>query len=168
MIKLSLIVAMAENRVIGRDNALPWKISSDLKYFKEKTLGKPVIMGRKTFDSIGRPLPDRTNIVITRDTSFAPDGVIPAFELEMALDVAKNLAQAKGVDEVMVIGGAQIYDLVLPQADRLYMTHVKGEVEGDAWFPQLNHKEWVEYSRVDHPAGEKDSHAFSLLVLDRL
>ncbi|WP_417319502.1 type 3 dihydrofolate reductase [Emcibacter sp.] len=168
MVKISLIVAMAENRVIGKDNALPWHISSDLKYFKEQTMGKPVIMGRKTYESIGKPLPGRTNIVITRDTSFSPEGVIPAFELEMALDVAQGIAEAKGLDEVMVIGGAQIYELVLPQANRLYLTLVRGDVEGDAWFPELEMSEWVEHSREDHQAGEKDSHAYSILVLDRI
>ncbi|MFC7049071.1 dihydrofolate reductase [Emcibacter nanhaiensis] len=167
-VKVSLIVAMAENRVIGKDNTLPWRISSDLQYFKEKTMGKPVIMGRKTFDSIGQPLPGRTNIVITRDTSFGPEGVIPAFEPEMALDVGQSLAAAKGLEEVMVIGGAQIYDLVMPQADRLYLTLVKGQVEGDALFPEFEHHEWLEYSREDRLAGEKDSHDYSLLVLDRL
>ncbi len=168
MVKLSLIVAVAENGVIGKDNGLPWRISSDMKYFKETTMGKPVIMGRKTFQSIGRPLPGRTNIVITRDTSFAPEGVIPAFTLEMALDVGKSLARAKGVDEVMVIGGAEIYALTLPDADRLYLTRVHGAVEGDATFPDLDPDDWLIASEQRFPAGEKDSHDYSLIVLDRV
>ncbi len=167
-VKLSLIVAVAENGVIGKDNGLPWKISSDLKYFKERTLGKPVIMGRKTFQSIGRPLPGRVNIVITRDASFAPDGVITALSLDMALDVGKNLALTKGVEEVMVIGGAQIYNLTLPDADRLYLTRVHGEVDGDTRFPPLNPDDWLEASSERHTAGEKDSHDYSLIVLDRI
>lgn len=168
MVKLSLIVAVAENGVIGKDNDLPWKISSDLKYFKEKTMGKPIIMGRKTFQSIGRPLPGRPNIVITRDATFAPDGVITALSLEMALDVAKNLALAKGGDEVMVIGGAQIYELCLPDADRVYLTRVHGDVEGDAAFPDLNSDDWLEGVSERHSAGEKDSHDYSLIILDRV
>ncbi|PCJ36966.1 MAG: hypothetical protein COA93_00490 [Alphaproteobacteria bacterium] len=167
-VKLSLIVAVAENGVIGRDNDLPWKISSDLKYFKEKTMGKPIIMGRKTFQSIGRPLPGRVNIVITRDKTFAPEGVITAFSLEMALDVAKNLALAKGMDEVMVIGGAQIYELTLPDADRLYLTRVHGEIDGDTHFPALNPDDWLEASSEKFKRGEKDSHDYSLIVLDRV
>jgi len=168
MVKLSLIVAVAENGVIGKDNDLPWKISSDLKYFKEKTMGKPIIMGRKTFQSIGRPLPGRPNIVITRDASFAPEGVITALSLEMALDVGKNLALAKGGDEVMVIGGAQIYELCLPDADRVYLTRVHGDVEGDATFPELNRDDWLEGVSERFSAGEKDSHDYSLIVLDRV
>jgi len=168
MVKLCLIVAAAENGVIGKDNALPWQISSDLKYFKEKTMGKPIIMGRKTFQSIGRPLPGRVNIVITRDKTFAPEGVITAFSLEMALDVGKNLAMAKGLDEVMVIGGAQIYALCLPDADRLYLTRVHGDVTGDTHFPALNAGDWLEASHETFKAAEKDSHDYSLIVLDRV
>ena len=167
-VKLSLIVAVAENGVIGKDNELPWKISSDLKYFKEKTMGKPIIMGRKTFQSIGRPLPGRVNIVFTRDTTFAPEGVIIAHTLEMALDVGKNMALVKGVEEVMVIGGAEIYTLCLPDADRLYLTRVHGDVEGDATFPALNSDDWLVGSSERFKAGEKDSHDYSLIVLDRV
>lgn len=168
MVKLCLIVAVAENGVIGKDNDLPWKISSDLKYFKATTMGKPIIMGRKTFQSIGRPLPGRTNIVITRDTSYAPEGVIIAHTLDMALDVATGIAQSKALDEVMVIGGAEIYTLCLPAADKLYLTRVHGRVEGDAYFPDLEDKDWIEHSSERHAAGEKDSHDYSLIVLDRI
>lgn len=168
MVKLSLIVAVAENSVIGKDGDLPWKISSDLKYFKEKTMSKPIIMGRKTFQSIGNPLPGRVNIVITRDVSFAEEGVITAHSLEMALEVGKSLAEAKGMDEVMVIGGAEIYKLTLPQADRLYLTRVHGEVAGDTYFPPLDPDNWLEASHERFPAGEKDSHDYSLQVLDRV
>ncbi|MDG1708699.1 MAG: dihydrofolate reductase [Emcibacteraceae bacterium] len=168
MIKVSLIVAAAENGIIGKDNDMPWKISSDLKYFKKVTLYKPVIMGRKTYDSIGKPLPDRPNIVITRDTTFTREGVITAHTLEMALDVASSMAEAVGQREVMIIGGAQIYALSLPIADRLYLTRIHAEIEGDTSFPDLDEKEWLEYSREDHEKGEKDSHDYSFIVLDRL
>ncbi|MCK5425721.1 MAG: dihydrofolate reductase [Emcibacter sp.] len=168
MVKLSLIVAMAENGVIGKDNDLPWKISSDLKYFKKMTIGKPIIMGRKTFQSIGKPLPGRVNIVITRDKNFSAEGVITALSLEMALDVGMNMAKVKKVGEVMVIGGAQIYELCLPDADRLYLTRVHGDVEGDTVFPALNGDDWLEASSEKFTAGEKDSHDYSLIVLDRI
>lgn len=167
-VKLSLIVAVAENGVMGKDNDLPWKISSDMKYFKETTMGKPIIMGRKTFQSIGKPLPGRVNIVITRDRTFTAEGVITALSLEMALEVGMNMALVKSVDEVMVIGGAEIYELCLPDADRLYLTRVHGDVEGDTIFPSLNSEDWLEASRQRYNAGEKDSHDYSLIVLDRV
>lgn len=168
MIKTSLIVAAAENGVIGKDNEMPWKISSDLQYFKKITMDKPIIMGRKTFDSIGRPLAGRVNIVITRDTAFARAGVITAHSVEMALEVAKGMAEHKKLKEVMVIGGAQIYALCLPEADRLYLTRIHADIEGDAHFPELDASEWLEYSRESHTASEKDSHDFSFIVLDKL
>ena len=168
MIKISLIVAVAENGIIGKDNDMPWKISSDLQYFKKITMHKPIIMGRKTFESIGKPLPGRVNIVITRDTSFSAEGVITAHSVEMALDVAKSMAEVKGLKEVMVIGGAQIYALCLPQADRLYLTRIHEEIDGDTFFPELDPKEWLEYSSERHVAGDKDSHDYSFIVLDRI
>ena len=168
MIKTSLIVAATENGVIGKDNDMPWKISSDLRYFKNITMNKPIIMGRKTFQSIGKPLPGRVNIVITRDTSFAVDGVITAHSVEMAIDVAKSIAEVKGLKEIMIIGGAQIYALCLPEADRLYLTRIHAEIEGDAHFPDLDAKDWLEYSSERRTAGEKDSHDYSFIVLDRI
>ncbi len=168
MIKVAQIVAAAENGVIGKDNDMPWKISSDLQYFKKVTMHKPVIMGRKTFDSIGKPLPGRTNIVITRDTNFTAEGVITAHSVEMALDVAKSMAEAKGLKEVMVIGGAQIYALCLPETGRLYLTRIHAEIDGDTYYPDLNPDEWQDLDREDHVAGEKDSHDHSFLVLDRV
>lgn len=167
MVKIALVAAVSENGVIGKDNDMPWHISSDLKYFKKITVGKPVIMGRKTFQSIGKPLPNRTNIVITRDTSYAPDGVIVAFSLDMALDVAKSMAEASACDEVMVIGGAQIYALTIDMADRLYFTRVHGDMEGDAFFPEIIEDDWLELSSERHAAGDKDSHDYSFIVLDR-
>ncbi|MDG1021544.1 MAG: type 3 dihydrofolate reductase [Emcibacteraceae bacterium] len=166
MVKVSLIVAAATNNTIGKDNDMPWKISSDLKYFKKVTMNKPVIMGRKTFESIGKPLPGRANIVITRDTTFTQEGVITAHSLEMALDVAHGMADVK--KEIMIIGGAQIYALTLPIADRLYLTRIHADIDGDAHFPELDEKDWLEYSREDHEKGEKDSHEHSFIVLDRI
>lgn len=151
---------MADNRVIGRGNALPWKISEDLKFFKKITMGKPILMGRKTYQSIGRPLPGRSNIVISRDPDFTADGIKTAPSLKAAIDVAK----AENPDEIMIIGGAQIYALALPEADRIYLTEVHDNIDGDAWFPKFNRAEWRESAREDFMGNP----AFSFVTLDRL
>lgn len=136
-LRLAMIAAMSRNRVIGRDNELPWHISADLKHFKRTTLGKPVVMGRKTYESIGRPLPGRTNIVVTRQQGYQPEGVRVATSTEAALALAEEVATADGAAEVMVIGGEQLYRSLLPHADHLYLTEVDADVEGDAYFPEL-------------------------------
>jgi len=141
-IPLALIVAQSLNRVIGVNNALPWHLPEDLKYFKATTMGKPIVMGRKTYDSIGRPLPGRTNIVVTRQTDWMADGVKVAGTLAEAV----ALASAEEPQEIMVIGGAQIYELMLPAADRIYLTQVHAEIEGDAWFPALPAAQWRQIS----------------------
>ena len=154
-ITLSLIVAMADNRTIGRNNELPWHLPDDLKYFKSVTMGKPIVMGRKTFDSIGRPLPGRLNIVITRNAEWQHSGVKTAASLQQAVAIAAEanpqdqeaLIQAALIQEVMVIGGEEIYRTAIELADRLYITRVQAEVEGDAFFPQYNESEWQEVSR---------------------
>jgi dihydrofolate reductase len=140
---VSLIVAMADNRVIGGDNKLLWHISEDLKYFKAMTLGKPVVMGRKTYEAIGKPLPGRPNIVITRQSSWKADGVETASSLEDALQKAEK----HSVDKVMVIGGAQIYAAALPFATSVYLTHIHKVYTGDALFPDLPPTEWKETDR---------------------
>lgn len=140
---ISLIVACADDNVIGGDNKLLWHIPEDLKHFKALTLGKPVIMGRKTYDSIGRPLPNRPNIVITRQDTWTAPGVTVAKSLEDALKTAENL----GSEEIMVIGGAQIYAQALPFATRVYLTRIHKAYDGDARFPQLPEKEWQETQR---------------------
>ncbi len=155
--RLSLIAAVAENGCIGVDNKLPWYLPDDLKYFKAVTSGKPVIMGRSTFDSLGRPLPNRTNIVITRNASYiAPEGVRIVHSLEEAVTVALAVAHIAGDEEIVVIGGAQIYAQALPQADRLYLTEVAKSVSGDAFFPDWDKSAWQEIGRQPHhyePAG---------------
>lgn len=163
---LAMIVAMARNRAIGRENTLPWRISGDLQFFKRTTLGKPVVMGRKTFESIGRPLPGRQNIVITRNPDWCVDGVTVVSSLEQALAIAADTAVRDGVDEVMVIGGAEIYRQAIPLAQRLYVTEVDTEVEGDAFFPALN-ETWREVSRDCYPASEKDEYNYCLVQYDR-
>jgi len=162
--RVSLVVAMAENRVIGRAGGLPWHISADLKMFKALTLGKPVIMGRKTFQSIGRPLPERTNIVITRDASFEGDGISVAG----GLDAAFKIAGGEGAGEAMVIGGGEIYRMALPLAWRVYLTEVHIEISGDTLFPALKAEAWKEAGREDHDAEGADVPAYSFVVLDRV
>jgi len=165
--RLSLIVAMAENRMIGLDGAMPWHISADLKYFKQVTMGAPVIMGRKTFQSIGRALPGRANIVITRDRNFSADGIEVVHDLESALRKSGAICLIEGKDEVFVIGGAQIYELALAKADRIYLTEIHAMPPGDTLFPEINPEAWTEVSRQDHEPESTDGPAFSFLILDR-
>lgn len=167
--KIALVVAVAENGVIGRGGDLPWRIPSDLKTFRRVTMGKPVVMGRKTFQSLKKPLDGRDNIVITRAPGFAPpDGVIVAHALGPALDAARVCAKKRGVDEIMIIGGAEIFRLTLPFADRLYWTHVEGKPEGDTFFPAFDAHEWHATAREPLPRGEKDEFACTLTILDRV
>ena len=161
MTTISLIVAHGKNRAIGKDNVMPWHIPGDLKFFKAQTLGKPVVMGRKTFQSIGRPLPGRLNIVITRDGNFSAEGVCLSKNLEEALDLAREEVKRQGGDELMVIGGAQIYSQAIDLADRLYITEVDLEPEADAFFPETKAQEWSESSREIHgPDGSTPGYAF--------
>lgn len=165
---LSVIVAAAENGVIGRNNALPWHLPGDLRYFKRTTMGKPVIMGRKTFESIGRPLPGRTNIVITRQSNYsAPDGVRVVNSLDEALALAEDVALIDGAEELMVIGGEAIYAGALPLAQRLYLTEVHAEVEGDAHLPPIDWGQWRELSRERFEAVSPNPYAYSFVVYER-
>ena len=165
---IALIAAMAENRVIGRDNALPWRLPGDLRFFKRTTLGKPVIMGRRTFESIGRPLPERDNIVVTRDPAWRADGVQVVHSLDQALAQAGRAASLRGAGEVMVIGGASLYRAALPLAQRLYLTLVHATVPGDTYFPALEWREWREVQREDHGADAENPYSYSFLVLTRM
>lgn len=148
LIPVAMIAAMDRNRVIGVDNQLPWYLPEDLKFFKRMTQAKPLVMGRKTFQSIGRPLPGRLNIVVTRDTGFHHDGIRVCHDLASALALADQQATIDGVEEIMVMGGAEIYAQALPHASRLYLTEVAIEVDGDARFPELDPAEWEELQRV--------------------
>ncbi|WP_148253108.1 dihydrofolate reductase [Aidingimonas lacisalsi] len=145
---IAMIAAMSRNRVIGIDGKLPWYLPEDLKFFKAITLGKPLVMGRKTFASIGRPLPGRLNIVVTRDESFSHDGVSVCHDLPSALKLADAQAIIDDTEEIMVMGGAQIYTQALPYAERLYLTEVDTELTGDTYFPQRSDAEWQEVQRV--------------------
>jgi dihydrofolate reductase len=165
---LCLIVAVAENGVIGRDNDLPWRLSGDLKRFKSLTMGKPLIMGRKTYESIGRPLPGRTSIVLTHDGDFSADGVLVAHDQAGAMALADQTARATGAEEIMVIGGAGIYHLFLSEADRLYLTEVHMASPGDTFFPDIAAHDWTEISRERHEAQPGESCDYSFVVLDRV
>ena len=158
---ISLIVAMDRNGLIGRDNGLPWHLPADLKHFKATTLGKPVVMGRKTYESIGRPLPGRHNIVVSRNPEFDAPGCTVVHSASAAI------AAAGDVEEVMIIGGAQLYTELLPYTQRIYLTRVDAEFNGDAWFPELDAEAWNEISRVDCAADEKNDYACSFLILER-
>ncbi|MEQ1670503.1 MAG: dihydrofolate reductase [Hyphomicrobium sp.] len=164
---LSLIVAVAENGVIGRDGGLPWRMSSDLKTFRRLTMGKPLIMGRRTFESIGKPLDGRDNIVVTSDPFFEVAGVSACSTIADALTLARVLATTRGADEIMVIGGAAIYDAVLARADRIYFTQVHAKPAGDRTFPKPDPAEWREVSREALPKGERDDFASTLIVYER-
>lgn len=157
---LSFVVAMARNGVIGRDNQLPWRLPADLRHFKTVTMGKPIIMGRKTYDSIGRPLPGRTNIVVTRDPAYQAEGCLVVHSIEEALAAAGDAA------EVMVIGGAEFYRQLLPRADRIYLTRIDAEFEGDTWFPELDPARWQERSREDHAPDADNPYPYSFVVLE--
>jgi dihydrofolate reductase len=149
---LSLIAALGENRVIGVDNSMPWHLPGDFKYFKATTLGKPIIMGRKTWDSLGRPLPGRLNLVVTRQADLKIDGAEVFTSLESAVTRAEEWAGEQGVDEVMLIGGAQLYAQGLEHASRLYLTRVALSPRGDAWFPAFDQTQWKLVSDVENPA----------------
>ncbi len=159
--KISLIAAMADNGVIGRNNRLPWRLSADLQRFKALTMGKPIVMGRKTWESIGRPLPGRTNIVVTRDVGYRAEGCVVVHSIDQALEVAA------GSDEVMVIGGANLYRQLLDRADRLYLTQVRADVEGDAWFPDFDRAQWREVERESHSRDEKNEYDYAFVTLER-
>ncbi len=158
---ISLIVAASTNGVIGVDGDLPWRLSDDLKRFKALTTGKPVIMGRKTWDSIGRPLPNRQNIVITRNPDFAADGCDVVSTPEQAI------AAAGDADELMIIGGGTIYEIFLDKATRVYLTLVHAEIDGDTYFPELDTHVWTEVSRTPHPADERHAVGFDFIDYER-
>lgn len=159
---LSLIAAMADQRVIGQAGQMPWHLPADLAWFKRNTLAKPVIMGRKTWDSIGRALPGRLNVVISRDTHFAPVGAVCVASPDAAL------AAVTDAPEIMVIGGAQIYAQFLAQADRLYLTQIDAKLAGDTFFPDYNLYQWRELACSQQPADAKNPYSLTFRILERL
>ncbi|MEM7026621.1 MAG: type 3 dihydrofolate reductase [Pseudomonadota bacterium] len=160
--RYAIVVAMDQNRVIGHNNTLPWHLSSDLQYFKKITMGKPIIMGRKTHESIGRPLPGRQNIILTRDTSYQSNGCTIVNSIEVLNRFCENH------EELMITGGAEIYKMLLPKTNRIYLTEVKTSVEGETFFPEFDRESWNESSREDHLADEKNDFDYSFVVLDKV
>ncbi|GLQ54565.1 dihydrofolate reductase [Devosia nitrariae] len=166
-VKIAMIAAVAENGVIGRDQTIPWRIPSDMAYFKRTTMGKPIVMGRKQYETVGKPLPGRTNIVVTRQTDYRPDGVIVMNDLETAIARAKTIAEADGVGEVMILGGGEIYRQAMPLADRLYISHVALSPDGDVTFPAIDPDHWRIVDELAVPPSEKDAAAFRVKVYER-
>jgi len=158
---ISIIAALAKNRVIGKGNSLPWHLPADLKHFKDLTLGKPVIMGSRTFGSIGKALPGRTTIVLTDDKEFNALGCLTAKSIEEALELVKDST------EVMVAGGASVYKQFLPLANRMYLTLVNAEIEGDFYFPEYKESEWEEIERFDFEADKENIYSYSFITLNR-
>ncbi len=165
--KVAMIAAMANNRIIGADNAMPWHLPADLRHFKQTTMGKPVVMGRKTYQSIGKALPGRPNIIISRDASFKPADATVVMSPEDALDMAVTLPTRD--EEIMVIGGGTIYDRFLPLAQRLYLTFINKEVSGDTAFPDyMQSGQWREVSKEQHHADENNPHDYQFVTLERI
>ncbi len=165
VMQISIIVAAAENNVIGADNQLPWHLSEDLKYFKKTTMGKMILMGRKTFESIGRPLPGRTNLVLTRDPAWQADGIKTVHSLDEACRYAEESCQGDECAELFVIGGEQIYRAVLAQAGKIYLTRIKAEVPGDAFFPEISGQDWELVSAT--PGVEQADYQYEFQVFER-
>lgn len=159
---ISLIAAMAENRVIGRNNGLPWRLSADLQHFKALTMGKPMVMGRKTWESLPGVLPGREHIVVTGDRRYRAEGCRVVHSIDEALEAVA------GVPEVMIVGGALFYRAMLPLAQRMYLTLVHAQVEGDAWFPPYDERQWQEVEREHHLADERNHHPYSFIRLERI
>jgi len=157
---ISLIAALDKNNLIGAGNGLPWHLPAEFKHFKEVTMGKPIIMGRKTFESIGKPLPGRKNIVISRQ-GFTANGVTPASSIDAALQIVND------APEVMIIGGANLYQQTIVKAERLYLTHVDAECSGDAWFPEFNSNDWKIVSEIHYEADEKNNYNFNIVTYQR-
>jgi len=159
---ISLIVAMTRNRVIGQGGRMPWHLPADLRHFRKLTMGKPIVMGRKTFESIGKALPGRRNIVVTRQQNYQARDCLVVDSLERALTDNRDSR------EVMIIGGAEIYSEALPRADRIYLTLIECELDGDATFPELDRCQWRQKERIDYPPDDENAFALSFIVLDRV
>lgn len=161
--QIILVAAHAQNRVIGKDNELVWRLPKDFKHFKELTLGHPIIMGRKTFESLGKPLPGRTSIIVTRDIQYQQEGCIVVYSLGEGIEEARKLD-----NEIYIIGGAQIYKQALPIANRMYLTEVKASPEGDTYFPEFSTKDWKETARTSFPKDEKHDYAFDFVTWEKV
>lgn len=167
MVRIAMIAAVADNGVIGSDQTIPWRIPSDFAYFKRTTMGKPMVMGRKQFETVGKPLPGRTNIVVTRRQDYHPEGVEVFDSIDGALARAREIAIADGVDEIMVIGGGEIYAQVMPRADRLYISHIDLAPEGDVRFPEIDVLEWAVIDVPEVAPDPRDAASYRVKVYER-
>ena len=165
--KIALIAAVARNGVIGKEGGIPWRIPSDMAFFKRTTMGKPIVMGRKQYESVGKPLPGRVNIVVSRQKGYQPEGVLVFSAFDAALDHARTIARADGAGEVMVIGGGEIYALALPMADRVYLTEVDLAPEGDTRFPELDPARWQQVATPEAAPSERDDARYQIAVYER-
>jgi len=165
--KISFVVAMGDNNAIGKDGGMPWHMPADLAYFKRVTMGKPMLMGRKTFESIGRALPGRDSIVVTRDRDWKASGAIAVHDIETGLKFAESAATARGATEIAVIGGASLYEAMLDKVDVLYITELHATFDADTWFPKIDVDQWTETSRESHAADERNPVAYDFVVLHR-
>lgn len=166
-VRIAMIVGVAENGVIGSDQTIPWRIPSDMQFFKRTTMGKPVVMGRKQYETVGRPLPGRTNIVVTRQAGYQPEGVLVFQSIDAALAKAREIATADGVDEIMIIGGGELYAQLMPQADRLYVSHINLAPGGDVRFPVIDPAIWAIVDLPEVEPSPKDDAAYRVKVYER-
>lgn len=166
-IRIAMIAGVAENGVIGIDQTIPWRVPSDMAFFKHTTMGKPVIMGRKQYETVGKPLPGRANIVVTRQEGYQPEGVIVVHDVEAALEKARDIAVADGVDEIMVIGGGELYAQLMTRADRLYISHIALNPPGDVRFPAIEADEWVVVQRPSVEPSPRDEAGYCVKVYER-
>ncbi|MDB5527734.1 MAG: diacylglycerol kinase [Devosia sp.] len=166
-VRIAMIAGVAENGVIGSHQTIPWCIPSDFAYFKRMTMGKPIVMGRKQFETVGKPLPGRTNIIVTRQDGYQPEGTLVFSSIEAALAEAQNIAAADGVDEVMIIGGGELYAQLMDRADRLYISHIDLHPEGDVRFPEIHPEEWAVVDLPEITPSEKDSATYRVKVYER-
>lgn len=167
-VRISMIAAVAENGVIGNGVEIPWRIPSDFAHFKRTTMGKPLIMGRKTFEAIGRPLPGRTNIIVSRQAGYQPDGVIVINSLDAAIEHGKTIAKTDGLDEIMIAGGGEIYKQGLIHADRLYVSHVALSPVGNAYFPEISPDVWRISAEPEVFPAKNDSSSYKICIYERL
>lgn len=165
--RIAMIAGVAENGVIGSDQTIPWRVPSDMAFFKRMTLGKPIIMGRKQFETVGKPLPGRTNIVITRQQGYQPEGVLVFHDVETALAEARRIAAADGVDEIMIIGGGELYAQLMERADRLYITHIDLAPEGDVRFPAISPEQWTVVDLPEVAPSPRDEARYRVNVYER-
>jgi dihydrofolate reductase len=166
-IRIAMIAGVAQNGVIGSEQTIPWRIPSDMAFFKKTTLGKPIVMGRKQYETVGRPLPGRTNIVVTRQRGYQPDGVLVVHDIDAALEKAKEIAAADGVDEIMIIGGGELYAQLMDRADRLYITDIDLSPEGDVRFPAIAPEQWTVVDLPEVAPSPKDEASYRVKVYER-